>query len=325
MTDFKISYLVAFISIICFQVILGEITSILEDAPHFLEEVGSGVTTSNHSPRMYKSFLREKDYRFLVLTNVKSHNTDVVAYIELLSESKIKVLWNVNPSSIATCGRLLIGNNQYDVIILEIEDCLDDLLGLTKMLRNRFPHALILYLSPWNPKLYFTEVTNDLGETEYKDVVTIAGENKYIHRIEEAEFLLDLEYEWKLSEDYNKQMECLVNAAHEINGFALIKSDDRPIFQKTANEVLFSRTYLYSDDWYTLNQDGEDNLARGIAYILQHMDHPKKDKLGEWPPLSNLCRRKRPINQKHAKVNARRRPRRPRPRLGSRSRNNNGS
>merc|ERR1712183_1098427 len=135
--------------------------------------------------------------------------------------------------------------------------------------------------------MYSTEVTNALGDVEYKDVATMAHVHNYTFISAEAGLFLHENYKWTISSDYINQTECLLDAMYETHGFALIKRDDRPMSPKTDNEVLFSRIHLYNDDWYTLNQNGEDDLARGIVHVLEHMDHPKKDKLGEWPLLAN--------------------------------------
>lgn len=285
-----------------------------EEAPHFLEKFSDDVTESNFFPQSTKNFLNEKDYRYLVLSNVRSHDANTIQYTQLLS-TNAKFISNITPSYMSTCGRLLIGNALYDVIIIEVDDCLDGLLDLAKILRERFPAALIIYLSPWNPNMYLTEVINDLGNIEYKDLATMAQETGYSIKTPEAEMHLNYGFEWKISPDYNSQKDCLLNTAHETNGFALMKRDDRPNSEKTDNEILFGRQHLYSDDWYTLNQHGEDDIARGIATVLEHMDHPKKDKLGPWPPLNDSCGRKRPQRPRPVRTAEDKRVRRPRMRF----------
>lgn len=288
-----------------------------EEAPHFLEEMKDYVTESNLYSQSTKNFLNEKEYRFLVLSNVKSHGTNVTSYTKLLSGNP-KVLKNINPSYMTTCGRLVIGDAPFDMILIEVDDCLDGFMESAKILRERFPFALIIYLSPWNPNMYLTEVINEFGNTEHKDLKTMAHFSGYDIRTPEAKKYLNEEFEWKISPNYNSQKECLLNVSHETNGFTLMKRDDRPNSDKTDNEVLFSRLHLYGDDWYTLNQHGEDDIARGIGSVIEHMNHPKKDKLGAWPPINDSCRRKRP--QKVRPIQAaeekrkNRKVRRPRPR-----------
>ena len=280
-----------------------------EEAPHFLEEMRDDVTESNLYSQSTKNFLNEKEYRFLVLSNVKSHGTNVTSYTKLLSGNP-KVLKNINPSYMTTCVRLVIGDAPFDVILIEVDDCLDGFMESAKILRERFPFALIIYLSPWNPNMYLTEVINEFGNTEHKDLKTMAHYSGYDIKTPEAKMYLHDDFEWKIPSTYDSQKECLLNAAHETYGFALIKRDDRPNSGKTEKEILFGRQHLYGDDWYTLNQQGEDDIARGVVSAIKESNYEKNDILRPWP-VNASCRRKRPQRQK-SRVPGDLRARRPR-------------
>ena len=83
-----------------------------------------------------KNFFNEKEYEFLVLLSVKSYNANTTSWTKILSVNTI-VPKNVNLLCIITHGRLVIRDTPFDAMLIEVSNCLDNLIEEAKILKKK--------------------------------------------------------------------------------------------------------------------------------------------------------------------------------------------
>jgi len=218
------------------------------------------------------------------------------AYPYLLSSKATNLaLRATGPNYPSICTQTMVGDEKYDVIMLEyFERANDGLKPLAERLRKRFPNAIMILVQLWHPKMILYKSNGKiitmlewLKENGFGDMAPELINGSQLKKALEATSSED----WGFNFDkLNNGMSILEDIANTVNG-VLLKG---PPFQiesyKDVDEktLMLSTMKMFAGDWFHLSEDGHREVAQAVKVILKNNPIKRSDEVGTWG-TGDLC------------------------------------
>lgn len=229
------------------------------------------------------------DIRFLTIGGRVAYGENVPkkdTYPYLLCDGDRIVGPDLEPDDVAPCIKKILGNNVYDVIVLDLFDHSSEILiKLTSRLTKRFPSATIMNLRQFFP--------GDVGFQHRKgwvSVATWARAQGFDSMTKEAlEAFKNTNRPWTVKTD--KRLESYYERNSRDNYIWSVYKDPNDRFGMVGDywkEALLRRAWMY-DDWFEVNAVGHKDIARGIfeMTVFNKTDTKHSDDTAEWEPDSD--------------------------------------
>lgn len=255
------------------------------------------TSTSEDEPElpheMEVTSCEQKQLRFLTLGGATANGAgldDAVndAYPFLLCEGDSIADNNMVPTDAASCLKTLVGDNIYDVIVLDFYENADkDLDRLVKRLTNRFPKANVISVKHFYPNVVGFQ--HRKGWASIKDWATGFGyegmSDDCKKAFNESGRPWELEFDAKLYEAYNN--------ASKNNGIWSLQKDETLTYNERGDvikDIVLRRWWLYNS-WDNYNQDGHRYIARGVFGMCDQFDATRntEDVVNPWDEDDAAC------------------------------------
>jgi len=260
---------------------------ILRRLQDFEEEVRAGDLLPED---LINEICNEKKLRYLTIGGhvaAAEHLEKSQSYTSYLCDGDRIVGEHVTPEDVFPCIHEWIGDNIYDVIVLDLFNEADEsLLNLTRRLVNRFPAAAI-----FNMKHFFP---GDIGFQHSKEWVPITTWAKqHNHTSMTKEFLELFEKSnrpWTIKHD--ERLKYYVQNGKENHVWSLFK--DMPSTFNTTGEIwkntTLRRAWMY-DDFFEPSIEGHKDIARGIFHLnhYEKINTSRDDSTNPWDEGNYEC------------------------------------
>jgi hypothetical protein len=222
----------------------------------------------------------------------KLPNRDVHPYVKRLSSGdpargKNFGMRSTGPNYPAACAHSIIGNDEFDVIILEyFMRAGEGLRSFSFRLRERFPNALIIFVRMWGP-YQFRHIRTNMNLSDWAKSQGF-GHN-YIHDARFASALLDYGEENFLNNYWNPEhpiVKYQESVADEIGAY-IVKMHAGPKAFGPGGWLGFASIYLAEDSFH-LSIGGHGIIAEQIRDIIREVGVPKDRQLGQFRGL-DVC------------------------------------
>ena len=195
---------------------------------------------------------------------------------------------HLKPQDALPCLKKMIGNNMYDVIVLDLyRESNEKLIQLTRRLANRYPQATIMSIRHFFP--------GDLGFKHRRGWISIQSWAKYYGHTSMTKEALGL-FE-KSSKAWTIRTSDTSSALYGMNSkenyvWSVFK-DTNDKYSKVGDywkDALLRRAWMY-DDWYEPNAFGHMDIARGILSLSLWKDTEthRSDEVFDWDGDSEGC------------------------------------
>ena len=194
----------------------------------------------------------------------------------------------LRPEDVGPCMKKMIGNNVYDVIILDLfSEANENLIKLTRRLVRRYPKATIMNVRQFFP--------GDVGFKHRRGWVSVESWAKYYGHTSMTKEALDL-FE-KSSRAWTVQMSNEDSAFFDRNSkenfIWSVYKDTNDKYSEVGDfwkNTLLRRAWMY-DDWFLPNADGHMDIARGILSLSlwNNTASHRSDEVFDWDGDSEGC------------------------------------
>jgi len=185
------------------------------------------------------------------------------------------------PAFPAACVSSIIGEDEYDVIVLEFwMRSYDSLQLLVKRLRERFPEAIIVMTQLWSPM----NVLSDKTHMTVKQWANLHGfpERDFIHNWDFHKAFLDEtqgeDHQWYINPRPNVDWEL---AAEEIGAYTYKMPGDMAHADGLTG-MLAMGAKLLANDSYHLSAAGHHDIYESVKNIVDRVGVPKKSDTGKF-------------------------------------------
>jgi len=194
---------------------------------------------------------------------------------------------HITPEGVYPCIDQMIGDNVYDVIVLDLfHEADESLLDLTRRLNHRFPEATIFDMRQFFP--------GDLGfkhRSGWVDIVTWAKQIGHSSMTQEfLDAFANSSRKWGVKKD--EHLNYYIRNEDENNVWSIFK-DAANKFEKIGDvwkETLLKRSWMY-DDFFKSSIDNDKDVARGILDFSMYnaTNTSRDDSTNPWDEDAGLC------------------------------------
>jgi len=183
-----------------------------------------------------------------------------------------------DPSYPAMCTQTMIGDNIYDVIIIEYDRRFDSgLNNLVRRLRHRFPEATIIATQMWTfgmfrvtiegKKMMFLQWLKENGFERNNAEV-----KKLIYNLKIDD--MDITFLWQ----YGENREDYMNTLEKMYNITIYRWETGGDIKS----LLLKHLPFYIDDWVHLSDYGHQFIADGIKEIVEAKAPKRSDHVSSW-------------------------------------------
>lgn len=193
------------------------------------------------------------------------------------------------PNYPAACTHSMMGDEEYDVIIMEYNQGVDSsLMDLAKRLRERFPDAILLIARFWNPTMLENRYHENLRQIAHRDrLFSFNGgfihDDKFKNKFMEKKDSND--WRWTFQTIYKEFLEVQESVARETGSYIVEMAGWGAEDAYGENGYLEIGDKMLGSDSFHLSEAGHEDFANRVKVLVHRVGVPKKPAIRQFTSI----------------------------------------